>query len=145
MIVFFFPTPKKKMFLLFFFYFIFLLGYVLSLDYYIETIKNPYTLGFYIFLLTLNLSQTFFLNYKFFTIYSSFYYKSVIGINILFFIINLIMEYTGQENIIIFFFQIMINIFNIIYILPKDIYIYDEINERRGLSSNEDYPEATYL
>lgn len=134
------------MYLLFFFYFIFLLGYSLSIDYCIETIKNPYSLGFYIFLLTLNIFQTLFLHYKFFSVYSSFYYKSIIGINAIFFIINLFLEYIDEKKIVIFFFQIFINIFNIIYILPKDVLIYEEIiDNRRSLSSNDDYPEATYL
>jgi hypothetical protein len=64
----------------------------------------------------------------------------------MFFIINLFLEYTNQKNILPFLFQIFINIFNIIYILPKKDYTYNEIEENTiNLSSNKDYPEATYL
>lgn len=94
----------------------------------------------------MNLLQTYFLYYKFFSVYSSFYYKSIIVVNSLFFLINLSLEYIDEKKILLFFFQILINIFNIIYIKQKDILVYNEIqDDRRSLSSNQDYPEATYL
>lgn len=117
-----------------------------SLEYFFEAIENKYILSLYILLLNSNLFQTFFLTYKFFIKRTLFYYKSIIVVNSMFFIINLFLEYTNQKNILPFLFQIFINIFNIIYILPKKDYTYNEIEENTiNLSSNKDYPEATYL
>ena len=94
----------------------------------------------------LNLFQTFFLMYKFFMKRTLFYYKTIIVTNSLFFITNLFLEYMNEKNILVFLSQILINIFNIIYILPKDTYIYNEVEDQTiSLSSNRDYPEATYL
>lgn len=134
------------MFLLLFFYFIYIMICFFSLEYFFETIESKFILSFYILLIILNLCQTFFLIYKFFIKRTLFYYKSIIVVNSLFFIINLFLEYTNQKNILPFLFQIFINIFNIIFILPKESYIYNEIEENTtNLSNNEDYPEATYL
>ena len=134
------------MFLLFFFYFVFIVIYFFSLEYLFRTIENKYILSLYILLLNSNLFQTFFLTHKFFIKRTLFYYKTIITINSMFFITNLFLEYTDEKNILIFISQALVNIFNIFYILPKESYIYNEIEENTtNLSSNEDYPEATYL
>ena len=117
-----------------------------SLEYFFETIESKFILSFYILLIILNLFQTLFLTYKFFIKRTLFYYKTIIAINSMFFIINLFLEYTNQKNMLPFLFQVFINIFNIIFILPKESYIYNEIEENTtNLSNNKDYPEATYL
>ena len=134
------------MILLFFFYFIYLIIFLFSFEYFYETISNKFILSFYIVIMILNLFQTFFLIYKFFMKRTLFYYKTIIVTNSLFFITNLFLEYMNEKNILVFLSQILINIFNIIYILPKDTYIYNEVEDQTiSLSSNRDYPEATYL
>ena len=134
------------MILLFFFYFIYLIIFLFSFEYFYETISNKFILSFYIVIMILNLFQTFFLIYKFFMKRTLFYYKTIIVTNSLFFIANLFLEYMNEKNILVFLSQILINIFNIIYILPKDTYIYNEVEDHTiSLSSNRDYPEATYL
>ena len=134
------------MILLFFFYFIYLIIFLFSFEYFYETISNKFILSFYIIIMILNLFQTFFLIYKFFMKRTLFYYKTIIVTNSLFFITNLFLEYMNEKNILVFLSQILMNIFNIIYILPKDTYIYNEVEDHTiSLSSNRDYPEATYL
>ena len=134
------------MILLFFFYFIYLIIFLFSLEYFYETISNKFILSFYIIIMLLNLFQTFFLMYKFFMKRTLFYYKTIIVTNSLFFITNLFLEYMNEKNILVFLSQVFINIFNIFYILPKDTYIYNEVEDHTiSLSSNRDYPEATYL
>lgn len=132
------------MYLFLFFHFIFLLGYFILLEnsYFITDNKGLWV--FYSFLFSINMFQTYFLNYKFFSVYSKFYYKCIIGTNILFFIINLLFEYIDTKNVLLFVFQIFINIFNISYVLSNRKNLYENI-ENRSLSSNKDYPEATYL
>ena len=134
------------MILLFFFYFIYLIIFLFSLEYFYETISNKFILSFYIIIMLLNLFQTFFLMYRFFMKRTLFYYKTIIVTNSLFFITNLFLEYMNEKNILVFLSQVFINIFNIFYILPKDTYIYNEVEDHTiSLSSNRDYPEATYL
>ena len=129
------------MYILLTFYIFFLFGYIVIFEYsydHKDSLKN-----FIIFMLILNINVwvSFFSMYRFITTeFTKFYYYVIYYWNLIFCLVNITSLFLNPFYSLNFLFQIIMNFFNLFYLIAEKNNTYDEIE-----NLNRDYPEATYL